>query len=94
MWARFVIFCANGLDMVSFVIPTLNSERTLEACLRAILAQDCPRERYEVVIADAGSRDRTREIARTLGVDLIVDNPLQTGEAGKTAGIPAAWGGA
>ena len=78
--------------MVSFVIPTLNSERTLAECLEAILAQDYPREAYEIVIADAGSSDRTLEIAREHGVDVICENPLKTGEAGKAAGIAVAHG--
>ena len=78
--------------MVSIVIPTLNSERTLDECLRAIRAQNLPRGNYEIVIADAGSTDGTLEIARTHGVERIVENPLKTGEAGKTAGIRAARG--
>lgn len=78
--------------MVSFVIPTLNSERTLGECLDAILAQDFPRGEYEIVIADAGSSDRTLEIARAKGVDVVTENPLKTGEAGKTAGIKASHG--
>ena len=77
---------------ISFVIPVLNSERTLGACLDAIRAQDYPRADYEIVIADAGSSDRTLAIARAAGVDTIVPNPLKTGEAGKTAGIKAATG--
>ena len=76
----------------SFVIPTLNSAKTLEACLSAIFAQQLPRADYEVVIADAGSTDATRAIAARLGVDQIVENPLKTGEAGKAAGIKAATG--
>lgn len=79
-------------DVVSFVIPTLNSGRTLEACLTAIFEQHAPRETYEVVIADAGSSDDTVLIARRMGVDTIVGNPLKTGEAGKTAGIKASVG--
>jgi len=78
--------------LLSIVIPTLNSEKTLEACLSAILMQGLPRERYEVIIADAGSSDETRTIAKRFGVDKIVENPLKTGEAGKTAGIKASSG--
>ncbi len=77
---------------LSIVIPVLNSERTLGDCLDAILAQDFPRTEYEIVVADAGSVDRTLEIARAKGVDVVTDNPLKTGEAGKTAGIKAAHG--
>lgn len=79
-------------ERISFIIPTLNSGKTLEACLQAIFQQALPRSRYEVVIADAGSSDETRAIAQRLGVDRIVENPLRTGEAGKTAGIKAATG--
>ena len=77
---------------LSVVIPTLNSERTLGACLAAIRTQNLPRAAYEIVIADAGSVDRTLEIARGYGVDTVTGNPLKTGEAGKTAGIKAAKG--
>lgn len=77
---------------VSFVIPTLNSAKTLGECLDAILAQDFPRADYEIVIADAGSSDATVEIAKAKGVDLVTDNPLKTGEAGKAAGIKVATG--
>lgn len=77
---------------VSFVIPTLNSEKTLPECLTAIRAQRFDGGEYEIVIADAGSSDRTLEIAREFGVEVITDNPLKTGEAGKTAGIKAADG--
>ena len=77
---------------LSVVIPTLNSEKTLGACLGAIRAQSLPKSEYEIVIADAGSTDCTLEIAREFGVETITDNPLKTGEAGKTAGIKAAKG--
>ena len=77
---------------LSIVIPTLNSERTLGACLAAIAEQTLPRSDYEIVIADAGSSDRTLDIARAAGVDVICANPLKTGEAGKTAGIEASHG--
>ena len=77
---------------VSVVIPTLNSGKTLQACLRAVAAQKYTSDRYEIVLADAGSTDGTLDIARACGVDRIVENPLKTGEAGKTAGIQAATG--
>ena len=77
---------------VSFVIPTLNSARTLRDCLRAIRAQRYPRDCVEVILADAGSSDDTRAIAAEFGVDRIVENPLRSGEAGKSAGIRASAG--
>ena len=77
--------------LLSYVIPTLNSAKTLEICLRAILDQKSSIP-YEIVVADAGSTDQTLEIARRMGVKTLVENPLRTGEAGKSAGIRAARG--
>lgn len=75
---------------VSCVIPTLNSARTLERCLASIRAQDYPE--VEIVIVDAGSSDGTLELASAYGVDQVIDNPLQTGEAGKARGARTAKG--
>lgn len=78
--------------MLSIVIPVLNSAGTLGECLASIRAQQPCSVPYEIVVADAGSTDRTLEIAREYGVETIVGNPLKTGEAGKAAGIKAAKG--
>lgn len=77
---------------VSVLVPTLNSARTLGACLDSVRAQDYPPDRLEIVLADAGSTDGTVGLARERGVSKIVDNPLRTGEAGKTAAAKAATG--
>ena len=74
---------------VSIVIPTLNSARRLEVALRSIRAQRYPGKRVEVIVADGGSTDATREIAASWGCT-VVDNPLVTGEAGKAAGLARA----
>ena len=87
-----LLFGIIRLMFLSIVIPTLNSEKTLGACLRAIRSQSLPKTDYEIVIADAGSSDRTLEIAKEHDVGTIAENPLKTGEAGKAAGIKAAKG--
>jgi glycosyltransferase involved in cell wall biosynthesis len=77
---------------VDFVIPTLNSARTLKACLDAIDRQDYPKQAIRVVIADGGSTDNTIVLAGSFDRTEVVSNRLKTGEAGKTAGIKAANG--
>ena len=76
---------------VSFLVPTLNSARTLGECLRSIRAQDWPADRREIVVADAGSSDGTVGLARDAGAK-VVPNGLRTGEAGKAAAAKAAAG--
>lgn len=80
------------LPYVSVLIPTLNAGRTLDLCLASIRLQDYPRERLQIILADAGSHDNTLDLARQYGVDKIVPNPLKTGEAGKTEAAKAADG--
>ena len=64
-------------------MPTLNAERYLEGCLRSLREQDYPQDRLEVIVADAGSTDRTLEVLAQYGVDRVVPNPGRTGEAGR-----------
>lgn len=48
---------------VSIVIPVLNGEATLEKCLESIRVNRT-RYTYEIIVVDAGSTDRSVEIAR------------------------------
>lgn len=55
--------------MLSIVIPTLNEEKHLPYLLESIKRQGL--RNYEVIIADAGSKDRTREIARNYNCRIV-----------------------
>ncbi len=50
---------------LSVIVPALDEERHIRAQLAAVLGQDCPVP-FEVVVADGGSADRTREIVDAL----------------------------
>jgi glycosyltransferase involved in cell wall biosynthesis len=47
--------------LVSIIIPTFNSERTLEPTLQSIKSQTY--DRIEVIVVDKGSRDKTVDVA-------------------------------
>jgi glycosyltransferase involved in cell wall biosynthesis len=72
---------------VSIIIPSLNEEKTLPGLLDSIKNQDF--DDYEIIIADAHSTDRTREIAQSYGCR-VVDGGLPA--AGRNAGAAAANG--
>jgi glycosyltransferase involved in cell wall biosynthesis len=76
---------------VSFIIPTLNAEAILDNCLASIARQTYPRDRYEIVLADAHSKDRTREIAQRYGA-IIVDDNGKNMEEGKRQALRRATG--
>lgn len=77
--------------IVSIVMPTLNSERTLRRSLASIQEQSYDRDLIEVLVADGGSTDRTREIAREFGCT-ILDNDLVMSEDAKILGLSKARG--
>ncbi|MDH5770151.1 MAG: glycosyltransferase [Candidatus Bathyarchaeota archaeon] len=56
--------------LVSVIIPTSNSERFLERCLKSIWEQSYPN--IEVIVVDNRSMDRTREIAEGCGVRIVL----------------------
>lgn len=80
----------NVWPTISVVVPTLNSQRTLEVSLNSIVKQDYPGS-VEMVLADGGSIDATLKIAKSFGAK-IVRNNLKTGEAGKAVGAAHARG--
>ena len=57
--------------MVSVVIPTYNSEKTLEKCLKSIMDQTF--KNIEIIVVDRFSEDRTVEIAKRYGARIIQD---------------------
>jgi len=55
--------------LVSVIIPTYNSERTLEKCLKSV--RDQTYKKIELIIVDSYSKDRTVEIAQSFGAKVI-----------------------
>lgn len=64
-------YIANELlgNMLTIIIPTFNEEARLPLLLSSITSQDL--DGYEVIVADAGSKDRTLEVARRYGCQVI-----------------------
>lgn len=82
-----------NLPTISILIPTLNSIKTIGACLDSVLIQDYPKDKLEIVVADGGSKDGTLDIvkSRLSSVNYqLTDNPLKTGETGKARGLKLA----
>lgn len=84
--------------LISVVIPSLNEERYIGACLASLEQQTYPAARIEVLVADGGSGDRTRQIVELhaagtrLGRLELLDNPDRSANHGLRLGAERAAG--
>ena len=82
--------------LVSIVIPCLNEERYIVPLLDSLAVQDYGPEGIEVIVADGGSTDRTRQLVADYRVPFarleLVDNPKRITVGGLNAGMDAAKG--
>ena len=71
---------------ISFIIPTYNASRYLRRCLASIRNQDYPSDNVEILLLDAGSQDRTLDIAKSYNCR-ILENKQKLAEYGVQLGI-------
>lgn len=73
------MYARRMVPFVTVAMPCLDEEAYIEACLASVFAQDYPSERLEVIVADGGSRDRTRAILDAYAAReprlRVLDNP-------------------
>ena len=75
--------------MISVVIPALNAERTLPSTLTALVPAAVDGVVREVIVADGGSTDHTRQIADHAGGDQRLAHRI--GMQVRQAHLRAAW---
>ena len=61
------------MPFVSIIIPAFNEEECLSQCLNSIFNLNYPREKFEVIVIDNGSTDRTCDIVASYDVLLLQD---------------------
>lgn len=87
---------ADPAPALTVVLPVLNEARDIGRLLEALLDQAAPPGGFEVLVADGGSSDRTREIVRTLAAGdprlRLLENPRRLSSAGRNVGARAARG--
>ncbi len=87
----------ENLPCISVVMPVRNEEKHLGAVLDALLAQDYPRDYFEILVADGESDDGTaalvEERAERSPVPLrLLPNPRRRSSAGRNIGVRASAG--
>jgi cellulose synthase/poly-beta-1,6-N-acetylglucosamine synthase-like glycosyltransferase len=83
---------AIELPRVSLVVAAYDEEDVIEEKVENALALDYPRERLELIVASDGSGDRTAELARSAGADLVLDLPRMGKAQAQDAAVERASG--
>lgn len=76
---------------IAVVMPVLNEERFIGTTLDLLYQQDFRMDKVEVVVADGGSTDRTREVVSgfkdRFGSLKLLDNPPRRPSSGRNVGV-------
>lgn len=85
------------VPFVSLVLPAKNEEAYIGECMRTLLAQQYPKDRYEIIVVDGNSSDRTVDIVDSFRQDggpeiVTLSNPKSIVPISMNMGIKAAKG--
>jgi GT2 family glycosyltransferase len=79
------------MPSVTVIVPVRNEAAAIEQTLRALLTQDFPRDRFEVIVADGGSTDATVPIVRRLQAEFanlkLLYNPGRLSSAARNLAV-------
>lgn len=76
----------------SVVVPAYQAEDVVGDCVKALNAQNTPRERYEIIVVDDGSTDNTAAVAREAGADQVIVCPHRGPAAARNTGVAESSG--
>jgi len=76
----------NKKAIISVIMPTLNSERTIRMSLESVRKQNFDQDLIEILVIDGGSTDKTLEIAQEFHC-IILKNEKKQQEYAKHIGI-------
>ena len=83
--------CKGEQIMISVIIPTYNEEKNIGACIGAVYNQTLSRSEFEIIVVDGNSKDKTVEIAQSLGATVIQQKSKGVGGA-RNDGAHIAYG--
>jgi glycosyltransferase involved in cell wall biosynthesis len=76
----------------SIVVPVFNAEPFLERCLRSLIQQTYPADRYEIIVVDNNSSDRSAAITAKFHPVKLLHEAEQGSYAARNTGVRAARG--
>ena len=61
----------EAFPKVSIIVAAYNSQDTIEECLKSILTQNYPKDYYEIIVMDGGSKDATVKLAEKFPIKVV-----------------------
>jgi len=87
---------AESRPIVSVIVPIRNEERFIADTLEQLLSQDYDPDRYEIIVVDGESTDRTREVVeeftRRHRQVRLLSNPRKWSSSARNIGVKASRG--
>ncbi len=87
---------ADGLPFVSVIVPVYNGQATIVQCVESLLAQDYSPDRFEIIVVDNGSKDRTIELLQPYvqsgKIKLLSETRVLNAYGARNSGAKAARG--
>lgn len=71
----------------SIVVPFYNKEKSLDACIRSLLTQEYPAERYEIICVNNNSTDNSCSLVNKYPSVKLIHEKRQGAYAARNAGI-------
>ncbi|MGH8005393.1 MAG: glycosyltransferase [Candidatus Binatia bacterium] len=73
---------------ITIIIPVRNAEQILPHCIRGVLSQAYPRDKFEAIFVDNASRDKSLEVLRHHKADIVILQERKRGaSAARNTGI-------
>ncbi|MDD2509475.1 MAG: glycosyltransferase [Aliarcobacter skirrowii] len=82
----------DNLLFVSVIVPVFNDEKRIGKCIESLLSQTYPKDKFEIIIVDNNSYDKTIKIIKEYSVKILHENNIQSSYAARNKGIKNAQG--
>lgn len=77
----------SKFPFVTIIVPAYNEEKTLEKTVKSLTALDYPKDKYEIIIIDDGSKDNTWKIAQKLAEKSLIVKAIHQENGGKGSAL-------
>jgi glycosyltransferase involved in cell wall biosynthesis len=81
-----------GSPFASVIIPVRNAPGHIRRCLDALMEQTYPRDRFEIIVVDNGSTDKTPQVIAAYPVQRLVETSMASPYPARNRGIRHAQG--